>query len=191
MKSITSAYDTPANGTVRGICSHDCPDSCVWEVKVEDGKAITLRGDPDHPITKGGLCAKVNPFLERVYSPERVLYPLRRIGKKGEGKFERVSWEQALTEVSNRLMSDVETYGASSILPYSFAGSQGLLQFASLDRRFFSLLRASRLDRGLCGERSRKPKIMAQKLWLSTPSGHARPQWRIGTYGRYREQMRR
>lgn len=152
MKSITSAYDTPADGTVRGICSHDCPDSCVWEVKVEDGKAITLRGDPDHPITKGGLCAKVNPFLERVYSPERVLYPLRRVGKKGEGKFERVSWEQALTEVSNRLMSDIETYGASSILPYSFAGSQGLLQFASLDRRFFSLLRASRLDRGLCGE---------------------------------------
>ena len=138
---------------IRGVCSHDCPDSCIWQVKVDNGVALSLRGDSMHPTTHGGLCAKVNRFIEeRVYNPDRVLYPLRRVGKKGEGRFERMSWDDALAEVAGRLKQSIADYGATTVLPYSFAGSQGLLQFASLDRRFFNLLGASRLVRGLCGD---------------------------------------
>src|SRR5215510_326479 len=141
-----------ARRVVRGVCSHDCPDSCIWQVTVEDGVAVSLRGDAAHPTTRGGLCAKVNPFLERVYSPDRVLHPLRRVGQKGEGRFEQVSWDEALADVATRLQRAIVEHGPTTVLPYSFAGSQGLLQFASLDRRFFSLLGASRLVRGLCGD---------------------------------------
>jgi anaerobic selenocysteine-containing dehydrogenase len=137
---------------VRGVCSHDCPDTCIWQVTVENGVATQLRGDASHPVTRGGLCAKVNPFLERVYSPDRVLHPLRRNGPKGEGRFERVSWEEAIADVGARFNAIIARFGPSAILPYSHAGSQGLLQFASLDRRFFSLLGASRLERLLCGD---------------------------------------
>jgi anaerobic selenocysteine-containing dehydrogenase len=98
------------------------------------------------------VCAKVNPFLERVYSADRVLHPLRRIGAKGEGRFERVSWDEALADIASRMKEAIAKHGPTIVLPYSFAGSQGLLQFASLDRRFFSLLGASRLVRGLCGD---------------------------------------
>ena len=152
MSETKGTIESTERNIVRGICSHDCPDSCIWQVTVEDGVAVQLRGDPTHSTTRGGLCAKVNPFLERVYSPERVLYPLRRVGTKGEGLFERVSWDEALADVARRLKEVIAEYGATSVLPYSFAGSQGLLQFASIDRRFFSLLGASRLERGLCGD---------------------------------------
>ena len=138
---------------IRGVCSHDCPDSCIWQVTVDHGVAHSLHGDSMHPTTHGGLCAKVNRFIEeRVYNPDRVLYPLRRVGKKGEGRFERISWDEALADVAGRLKQSIAEHGATTVLPYSFAGSQGLLQFASLDRRFFGLLGASRLVRGLCGD---------------------------------------
>jgi anaerobic selenocysteine-containing dehydrogenase len=152
MAMASSIDSNSARHVVRGICSHDCPDSCVWQVTVENGVAVSLRGDAGHPTTRGGLCAKVNPFLERVYSADRVLYPLRRIGPKGEGRFERVSWDDALADIASRLKERIAKHGPTTVLPYSFAGSQGLLQFASLDRRFFSLLGASRLVRGLCGD---------------------------------------
>ena len=88
---------------VKGGCPHDCPDSCAWEVTVEDGVAVKLAGSPTHPFTRGGLCAKVNNYLDRVYSADRVLHPLRRAGPKGEARFERVSWEEALADIGQRL----------------------------------------------------------------------------------------
>jgi Molybdopterin oxidoreductase len=95
------------------------------------------------------VCAKVNPFLERVYSADRALHPLRRIGAKGEGRFERVSWDEALADIASRMKEAIAKHGPTTVLPYSFAGSQGLLQFASLDRRFFSLLGRSLVVLGM------------------------------------------
>src|SRR3982074_3280371 len=91
-----------ANGIVRGACPHDCPDTCSMLITVEDGRAVAVRGNPDHPFTRGGLCVKVNNSTDRVYSPNRVLYPLRRTGPKGSKQFERISWELALEEISSR-----------------------------------------------------------------------------------------
>lgn len=136
---------------LRGACAHDCPDTCVWQVTVDNGRAVQLVGDPDHPFTRGTLCAKVNRYLERVYHPERILHPLRRTGPKGAGQFERLSWDEALAEVADRWNTIRAEFGAEAILPYSLAGNQGLIQFASLDRRLFARLGASQLERGLCG----------------------------------------
>ena len=103
---------------VRGACPHDCPDTCAWEVTVENGTAIQLMGDKNHPFTRGGLCAKVNHYLEdRVYGPDRLLYPLRRVGKKGEGNFEPVSWEDALNDVAAQLKRIIAEDGPTAILP--------------------------------------------------------------------------
>lgn len=136
---------------IRGACPHDCPDTCAWRVTVENGRAVQLVGDPDHPFTRGTLCAKVNHFLDRVYSPDRVLYPLRRTGPKGAGEFVRVTWDEALDEIAERLRAVIATDGPTAILPYSFAGSQGLVQMYGLSRRFFARLGASRLVRNICG----------------------------------------
>src|SRR5919204_1347772 len=136
---------------VRGGCPHDCPDTCSWLVSVEDGRATALKGDPDHPFTHGGLCAKVDRYLDRVYSPDRVLYPLKRRGPKGAGDFERVSWEEALAGIAAQLKAIVAEHGGEAVLPYSFAGNMGLVQYRGMDRRFFGRLGASRLARTICG----------------------------------------
>ena len=130
--------------TVKGACPHDCPDTCAWEVTVEDGRATKLVGAADHPFTHGGLCAKVNHYLDRVYSPDRVLHPLRRTGRKGEGRFERVSWDQALTEIAARLHDVMRDDGGEAILSYDFAGNMGVIQRISLSRRFFGRLELPR-----------------------------------------------
>lgn len=140
-----------ATSTVRGACPHDCPDTCAWTVTVTDGRATNLAGDPEHPFTRGGLCAKVNHYLDRVYGPERLLQPLRRTGPKGDGEFEPVSWDEALDDVAARLRAVIDEVGAQAILPYSYAGTQGLVQSSSLDRRFFARLGATRLVRNICG----------------------------------------
>jgi anaerobic selenocysteine-containing dehydrogenase len=132
------------------VCPHDCPDTCVMTVDVEDGRAVAIGGDPDHRYTRGFLCAKVNRYLERVYSPDRVLHPMRRVGRKGEGRFERVSWDEALDTVASRLREVADRDGPQAILPYSYAGNMGLLGYASMDRRFFHVLGASLLDRTIC-----------------------------------------
>jgi anaerobic selenocysteine-containing dehydrogenase len=120
-------------------------------VTVEDGVATSLVGDREHPETRGVLCAKVDHYVERAYSPLRVLHPLRRTGAKGAGSFEQVSWDDALMEIAARLRSIVAESGPAAILPYSFAGTQGLLQANGMGRRFFSRLGASRLERTVCG----------------------------------------
>ena len=131
---------------------HDCPDTCAWTVTTENGRAIGLVADPDHPYTQGALCEKMDGYLtDVVYNPDRVLHPLKRVGEKGEGRFERVSWDEALDDVASRLRSIIDGPGPETILPYSYAGNMGAIQNASLDRRFFARLGASRLDRTICG----------------------------------------
>ena len=136
---------------VRGACGHDCPDTCGWVVEVRDGTAERLSGDPAHPFNRGTLCAKVNHYLERVYHPDRVLHPLKRSGPKGEARFVRVSWDEALADIAARWKTTIDESGPEALLPYSSAGVQGLVQMASLDRRLFGSMGCSRLERNICG----------------------------------------
>src|ERR1051326_5221425 len=132
------------------VCALDCPDTCALLVTVEDGKGSHLRGDPNHPITRGFLCGKVAQYLEREYSPQRLLYPQKRVGAKGEGRFERISWDEALDTIAARLKGVAKEFGSEAILPYSYAGTMGLLNGSGMDRRFFHRLGASQLDRTIC-----------------------------------------
>jgi len=134
---------------VRGACPHDCPDTCALRITVHDGRAIKVQGNPDHPTTHGALCTKVSRYAERTYHAQRVLHPLRRVGRKGEGRLVRVGWDEALDEVAVRLRK-IAAREPQAILPYSYAGTMGLLQGESMDRRFFHKLGASLLDRTIC-----------------------------------------
>jgi len=136
--------------TRNSVCALDCPDCCSLLVTVEDGRATKLRGYPQHPVTRGFLCGKVAQYLEREYHPDRLLYPQRRIGAKGEGRFERISWDDALDTIASRLGGIADEFGPEAILPYSYAGTMGLLNGSGMDRRFFHRLGASRLDRTIC-----------------------------------------
>src|SRR5580704_17774686 len=111
----------------RSVCALDCPDTCARLVTIDDGRASKLRGDPGHPVTRGFLCGKVAQYLEREYSPQRLLYPQRRVGAKGEGRFERISWDAALDTIAERLRTIAAEFGPEAILPYSYAGTMGLL----------------------------------------------------------------
>ena len=144
---------------VKAACPHDCPDACGVLITVQDGRATRIQGDPEHPVTRGFLCAKVAKYLDRVYSPDRVLYPMRRIGPKGPARtkasistreWERISWEEALDEVTSRFRSISGEFGSEAILPYSYGGTLGALNGGSMDRRFFHRLGASQLDRTIC-----------------------------------------
>ena len=135
--------------TVRAACPHDCPDTCAMRVTVENGRAVRVQGDPDHPTTHGALCTKVSRYTERSYHPERVLQPLKRSGPKGSGQFTPVSWDEALDDIAARL-GEIARRDPQAILPYSYAGTMGLLQGESMDRRFFHRLGASLLDRTIC-----------------------------------------
>ncbi|HEY3839878.1 MAG TPA: molybdopterin-dependent oxidoreductase, partial [Bryobacteraceae bacterium] len=132
------------------VCALDCPDACSLLINVENGKGSKLRGNPEHPVTRGFLCGKVARYLEREYSPERLLYPQRRKGAKGSADFERIGWDDALDEIARRLQSISDEFGPESILPYSYAGTMGYLNGSGMDRRFFHRLGASRLDRTIC-----------------------------------------
>jgi len=138
--------------TVYGACPHDCPDCCALETQVdEQGRAVTVRGRSDHPVTRGWLCAKVNRYLERVYHPERLIYPMHRVGPKGSGVFERISWEEAIAEITSRWHDIIAQHGAQCILPYSYAGTLGLVNNAVSNSRFWNRLGASQLERTICG----------------------------------------
>lgn len=155
--AATAALATPscvgtARASVRGSCHHDCPDTCSWIVTTEGGRAVRLAGDPDHPYTRGTLCQAMDGFLtDVVYNPDRVLHPLRRVGRKGEARFERVGWDEALDDVAARLRAIVDEHGGEAVLPYNFAGTMGLVQGWSLEGRFFARLGASRLQHTICG----------------------------------------
>jgi anaerobic selenocysteine-containing dehydrogenase len=171
---------------VHAACPHDCPDACGVLITVQDGRATKIQGDPAHPVTRGFLCAKVAKYLDRVYSPDRVLYPMRRIASKGPGGsvmgmsarathcsatqrslaphgqpgaavptyservWQRISWEEALDEIASRFRAISDEFGSEAVLPYSYGGTLGTLNSASMDRRFFHRLGASQLDRTIC-----------------------------------------
>jgi len=139
---------------VHAACPHDCPDACGVLITIEDGRATRIQGDPEHPVTRGFLCAKVAKYLDRVYSPGRVLYPMRRVAPKGQcgagdparEVFQRITWDEALDEITHKFRSIAADYGPESILPYSYGGTLGALNGASMDRRFFHRLGASQLS---------------------------------------------
>ncbi|WP_028220094.1 molybdopterin-containing oxidoreductase family protein [Paraburkholderia oxyphila] len=133
----------------RAVCPHDCPDTCAMRVTVEDGKAIKVSGDPDHPPTQGVLCTKVTRYAERVHHPKRLTQPMKRVGRKGEGRFEPISWDEACAIAAARL-GEIAQRAPEAILPYSYAGTMGLVQGDSIAQRFFHKLGASRLDRAIC-----------------------------------------
>jgi anaerobic selenocysteine-containing dehydrogenase len=136
--------------TVHAACPHDCPDTCAMVVTVADGRATGLRGDPDHPYTRGGLCVKVNNYLDRVYDQSRVLFPLRRTGPKGSGRFERISWDDALDEIATRFRSISAEYGPEAIMPVSYLGTQGILNGLNVGDAFFAQLGATISERTYC-----------------------------------------
>jgi anaerobic selenocysteine-containing dehydrogenase len=149
---MSTPFSTAA-GThrVRGACPHDCPDTCALEVSVCDGRVVKVAGAADHAPTAGVLCTKVAFYPERIYHPDRLLYPLRRVGGKGPGaSFERISWPQALATIADRYRQIIASDGAEAIVPYSYAGNSGLLGYGSMDRRFFHRLGAAQLDRTIC-----------------------------------------
>jgi len=155
---------------VKAACPHDCPDACGVLITVENGRATKIQGDPEHPVTRGFLCAKVAKYLDRVYSPDRVLYPMKRIAPKGPVEqrsfarheqprtdaptstqvWQRISWDEALDEIASRFRTIAAEFGSEAILPYSFGGTLGALNSASMDRRFFHRLGASQLERSIC-----------------------------------------
>lgn len=137
--------------TVRGGCPLDCPDTCGWVATVREGQAVDLRGDPDHPYTRGFLCAKVSRYLRRTYHEDRLRYPLRRVGSKGEGRFERVSWDEALAEVAERLRAIAASAdGPEAIYPYWSGGTLGLIQGQAMGQRLFHRLGASINNPTIC-----------------------------------------
>jgi len=138
---------------VHSACPHDCPDACGALITVEDGRATRIQGDPAHPITQGFLCAKVAKYLDRVYSPDRVLYPMRRVAPKGAGgseAFQRISWDEALDEIVAKLKHISAEFGPEAVLPFSYGGNLGVLNGASMDMRFFHRMGASQLLRTIC-----------------------------------------
>lgn len=135
--------------TIRATCPHDCPDTCAMLVTVKDGVATEVKGDPDHPNTAGALCTKVSRYVERTYHAERLLYPQKRIGRKGEGKFARISWDEALDIIATKLKT-IADKDPLAILPYSYAGTMGFVQGESMSMRFFNKIGASDLDRTIC-----------------------------------------
>ena len=148
---MPSSTQPVANATtqVRGACPHDCPDTCALLTDVQGGVAIKVHGNPAHAHTHGTLCAKVAKYTERTYHPERILHPLKRVGPKGAGLFERVSWDAALTDIAERLKT-IAARDPQAILPYSYAGTMGLVQAEGMAARFWHKLGASLLDRTIC-----------------------------------------
>lgn len=140
-----------AKQLVRGACPHDCPDTCGIVTEVENGRPVQFYGDPDHPITQGWLCAKVRPYLDHVNHPDRLTHPLRRVGPKGSGQWQQISWDEAIGEIGQRWRAIIAEFGAEAILPYSYSGTLGLLQMGVVNGRFWNRLGASQLERTICG----------------------------------------
>jgi len=168
---------------VRGVCPHDCPDACGIVTEVDADRAVAFRGDPEHPVTRGWLCAKVNPYLEHVYHPDRLTRPLRRVGPKGRGAFEPIDWDEAIATIAERWRSIIERHGAQAILPYSYSGTLGLVQMSVTNTRFWNRLGASRLIRAICGaacERAVQATVGARR---SLPYAHVTSSRTIVVWG--------
>jgi anaerobic selenocysteine-containing dehydrogenase len=146
--------NTPVKTTHHGGCPHDCPDTCSMVYEVEDGKLIGVKGNADHPMTRGGLCVKLKDYEKRHYHPDRLLYPLRRTGPKGSKQFERISWDEALDEISTKWKAIIDEYGPHAIMPNSYLGNQGLVHGLNGGDAFFNRMGATVTERTFCGEGS-------------------------------------
>lgn len=144
------SYINQPDGVFPSVCSLDCPDQCGLLLHKKDGKIIKVQGDPDHPVTKGNICNKVRNMTARLYDPNRLKQPLKRIGPKGKGNFVPISWEEAIDTITSKWKDLIEMHGPESILPYSFYGNMGNLSAEGMDRRFFHKLGASMLERSIC-----------------------------------------
>jgi anaerobic selenocysteine-containing dehydrogenase len=133
-----------------GACPHDCPDTCAMEYHVRDGKLVDVRGRKDHPFTRGGLCVKVNNYVDKVYGADRLLYPMRRTGPKGSGRFERISWDDALDEITARFRAAAAEHGPEAIMPVSYLGTEGILNGLNVGDPFFHRLGATISERTYC-----------------------------------------
>lgn len=140
----------PLRSIKQSVCTMDCPDTCSLDVEVTDGKITAIRASELNPTTSGFICSKVSDFTNRVYSPDRILYPMKRVGAKGSKNFEQISWDQALKEITDRYRAIIQQFGGEAILPYSYGGSNGILGQDTSDKAFFAKLGASRLERTVC-----------------------------------------
>jgi anaerobic selenocysteine-containing dehydrogenase len=154
MSKLSKYRDDPNIRIITGACPHDCPDGCSWQVAVDpaSGRALDLWGHPDHPVTQGALCTKVDRYLERTYHPGRLTTPLKRSGPKGSGQFTPITWDEAIAEITARLKEIIAIYSPEAVLPYSYAGTMGLLQYNAVSQSFFNVMGASDLARTICSE---------------------------------------
>jgi anaerobic selenocysteine-containing dehydrogenase len=146
--------------TVRGACPQDCPDTCAFLYHVEDGKLVEVTGDPDHPMTRGGLCVKLKNFAEHHYNPDRLLYPMKRVGPKGSGQFQRISWNEALAQIKTRWTEIIAQYGAQAIMPHAYLGHQGTLNGLTAGDAFFNRLGSTVAEKTYCESGSSTAWIM-------------------------------
>ncbi|MCO6450447.1 MAG: molybdopterin oxidoreductase family protein [Caldilineales bacterium] len=154
MSKLKLYIDNPDIDIITGVCPHDCPDTCSWQVAVErgSGRAVDIWGHAGQPVTAGLLCGKVDRYLDRVYHPDRLTTPLQRVGTKGAGEFRPVAWDEAVTDIASRLSGVITEFGPESVFQYSYAGTMGLLQGEGMSQRFFNRMGASRLARTICAE---------------------------------------
>ncbi len=163
--------EQPARETFFGGCPHDCPDTCAMIYEVEDGRLVEVRGNKEHPMTRGGLCVKLKDYHDHHYNPDRVLYPLRRVGPKGSRQFERMSWDDAITEITARWKDIIAKHGSEAIMPYSYLGNEGLVQGLTAGDAFFNRLGSTVNEKTFCASGS-------STAWLLTvgPTGGVDPE---------------
>ena len=155
-----AVQESPGREEIYATCPHDCPDSCAMVATVEDGRVVGVRGRRDHPFTRGTLCVKVKNYEARVHSPDRILHPMRRVGAKGEGRFERITWDEALDTIHDRFRSIIDELGAEAILPCSYIGQQGFVHGLNSGDAFFNRLGASIMERTLCASAANSASVM-------------------------------
>jgi anaerobic selenocysteine-containing dehydrogenase len=146
--------------TVRGACPQDCPDTCAFIYHVEDGKLVEVTGDPAHPMTRGGLCVKLKDFAEHHYNPDRILYPMKRVGPKGSGKYERISWDEALSTIKSKWTDIIDQYGSTAIMPHAYLGNQGTANGLTAGDAFFNRLGSTVAEKTYCESGSSTAWVM-------------------------------
>jgi len=146
--------------TVRGACPQDCPDTCAFIYHVEDGKLVEVTGDPAHPMTRGGLCVKLKDFAEHHYNPDRILYPMKRVGSKGSGKYERISWDEALSAINSKWTDIIDQYGSQAIMPHAYLGNQGTANGLTAGDAFFNRLGSTVAEKTYCESGSSTAWVM-------------------------------
>ena len=154
------SLDSAETKTVRGACPQDCPDTCAFIYHVEDGKLVEVTGDPAHPMTRGGLCVKLKDFAEHHYNPDRILYPMKRVGPKGSGKYERISWDEALATIKSKWTDIIDQYGSTAIMPHAYLGNQGTANGLTAGDAFFNRLGSTVAEKTYCESGSSTAWVM-------------------------------